>query len=160
MNVSSRLLYLAIFLACAGLIGFGLILQHQLHLEPCPMCIMQRYAFVLVGLLALVAALINPGKVLRLIFSLLIILSAGAGAAVAARQSWIQHFPPKIAECGADLEFMLQSFPLADALPKSTVDVHGVVDCRMGIPVVSGHHRRCVAGLAAQIATPLQRTRK
>jgi protein dithiol:quinone oxidoreductase len=118
MNVFSRLLYLAIFLACAGLIGFGLILQHQLHLEPCPMCIMQRYAFVLVGLLALIAALINPGKVLRLIFSLLIILSAGAGAAVAARQSWIQHFPPKIAECGADLEFMLQSFPLADALPK------------------------------------------
>ena len=118
MTVISRLLYLAIFIACAALIGFGLILQHQLHLEPCPMCIMQRYAFVLVGLLALIAVLINPGRILRLLFSLLIILSAGAGAVVAARQSWLQHFPPKIAECGADLDYMIQSFPLHDALPK------------------------------------------
>jgi len=82
------------------------------------MCIMQRYAFVLAGLFALLAALLNPGRILRVVFSLLIIAAALAGAGVAARQSWLQHYPPKIAECGADLEFMIQSFPLADALPK------------------------------------------
>ena len=42
MKLSSRLIFLAIFLACAGLIGFALYLQHSLGLEPCPMCILQR----------------------------------------------------------------------------------------------------------------------
>ena len=90
------------------------------------MCIMQRYAFVVLGLLALIAVLINPGKILRVIFSLLIIVVALAGGGVAARQSWLQHFPPKVAECGAGLEYMIQSFPLADALPKI---FQGAGDC-------------------------------
>ena len=46
---SPRLIYLAMFLVCSGLIGFALYLQHALRLEPCPMCILQRYAFILVG---------------------------------------------------------------------------------------------------------------
>jgi disulfide bond formation protein DsbB len=113
-----RLLYLGIFLACVSLIGFGLILQHKMHLEPCPMCIMQRYAFVVSGLLALLAFLVNPGKILRFVFSLLIFVASAAGASVAVRQSWLQHFPPKVAECGADMEYMMRTFPLAETLPK------------------------------------------
>jgi disulfide bond formation protein DsbB len=112
-----RLLFLLIFLACAALMGFGLVLQYVKNLEPCPMCIMQRYAFILCGLIALAAALQNPGALGTRIYGLLVGLSAIAGGAVAARQSWIQHFPPKIADCGPDLEFMLDSFPLAQALP-------------------------------------------
>ena len=57
MQVNARLIYVAIFLVCAGLIGFALVLQHSLGLEPCPMCILQRYAFIVVGVIALVAAI-------------------------------------------------------------------------------------------------------
>jgi len=113
-----RLIYLAIFLACAGLMGFGLYLQHVEHLEPCPLCILQRYAFIATGLVALIAAIQGPGKVGRWLYAALIVAASGAGAIVAGRQSWLQHYPPKVLDCGPDLAYMIDSFPIAQVLPK------------------------------------------
>lgn len=121
-----RYLFLAMFLGCVGLMSFGLVLQEVKDLEPCPMCIIQRYAFILCGLIALAAALHNPGLTGRRIYAALIGISALGGGAVAARQSWIQHFPPAVADCGPDLEFMLDSFPLTQALP---MVFRGTGDC-------------------------------
>ena len=121
-----RIGFAAIFVICAGLMVFGLWLQQAKGLEPCPMCIMQRYAFVAAGLIALVGALHAPNGWGRRIYSLLILLAVSGGASVAVRQSWLQHNPPKVAECGADLDFMLDSFPLADALP---MIFRGAGDC-------------------------------
>lgn len=123
---SPRLIFAAIFLACLGLMGFGLVLQHVQHLEPCPMCIMQRLAFIACGLIALVAALHNPRDLGRRVYALLLAAAALTGASIAARQSWLQHFPPKIVDCGPDLEFMLDSFPLFQALP---LIFRGTGDC-------------------------------
>jgi disulfide bond formation protein DsbB len=117
-RIQPRLIYLAIFLACAALMGFGLYLQHVEHLEPCPLCILQRYAFVASGAIALIAALHDPGRIGRVIYGLLLIIASGAGAVVAGRQSWLQHNPPQILDCGPDLAYMLESFPLAQILPK------------------------------------------
>ncbi|HEY3486771.1 MAG TPA: disulfide bond formation protein B, partial [Gammaproteobacteria bacterium] len=40
-----------------------------------------------------------------------------AGMAVAGRHVWLQHLPPaRVPECGPGLEFILQNFPLRDAL--------------------------------------------
>lgn len=128
MNVllTPRGAFAAIFAICAGLIGFGLWLQQAQGLEPCPMCIMQRYAFVVTGLVALVGALHAPQGWGRRIYGLLILIAVIAGGSVAVRQSWLQRNPPKITECGADLEFMLDSFPLSDALP---MIFRGAGDC-------------------------------
>lgn len=123
---SPRLGFAAVFAICAGLIGFGIWLQQAKGLEPCPMCVMQRYAFVVAGLVALIGALHGPGGWGRRIYALLILLAAVGGASVALRQSWLQRHPPKVAECGADLDFMLESFPLADALP---MIFRGAGDC-------------------------------
>ena len=114
----ARLIYLAIFLACAGLMGFGLYLQHVENLEPCPLCILQRYAFIATGLVALIAAIHGPGRLGRWLYSVLIVASAGSGAIVAGRQSWLQHYPPKVLDCGPDLAYMIDSFPIAQVLPK------------------------------------------
>jgi protein dithiol:quinone oxidoreductase len=113
-----RLVYLALCLSCAGLMGFGLYLQHVEHLEPCPLCILQRYAFVVTGSIALIAAIHGARSVGTWIYSTLLVLSAGAGAVIAARQTWLQHNPPKVLDCGPDLAYMLESFPLAQVLPK------------------------------------------
>ena len=129
MNTStlpSRALFLGLFATCVGLLGFGLYLQHYIGLEPCPMCIMQRYAFIAIALFALVAGLHNPGRTGTRMYAGLILVAALAGAGVAARQTWIQIYPPEVAECGPDLEFMLGSFPLADALP---MIFQGAGDC-------------------------------
>lgn len=117
-EATPRLLFLAIFAVCAGLIGYGLFLQHVKGLEPCPLCILQRYAFIVCGLIALAAAIHNPASLGRRVYAGLLLLPALFGGGVAARQSWIQHFPPPPSvSCGPDMEFMLDAFPLTEALP-------------------------------------------
>ena len=104
--------------AAAGvaLLAFGLYLQHGVGLEPCPMCIVQRYALVLVTLVAGVSALSARRNVLITGASLLVLLS-GFGAFVAARQSFLQWYPPEIASCGRDFYGMIETFPLKRAIP-------------------------------------------
>ena len=124
--MNSRLVYTGIFLVCFGLIGFGLYLQHAQGIEPCPLCILQRYAFIAIGVIALVAALHNPGTTGRWVYSALVVIFAGLGGGVATRHVWLEHNPPKVFDCGADFGYMLESFPLADALP---MIFRGTADC-------------------------------
>ena len=39
------------------------------------------------------------------------------GAFVAARQSWLQWYPPEVASCGRDFYGMIETFPLQRAIP-------------------------------------------
>ena len=118
MRITPRIVFAFIFIACAGLIGLALYLQEQEGLDPCPMCILQRYAFILVGIVALAAALHGPRGLAPKVYGALVTLLAFAGAGVAIRHSWLQHFPPKLETCGADLDFLVGNFPLSQALPK------------------------------------------
>ena len=126
MKSGSRLIYLAIFVVCAGLIGFALFLQHSLGLEPCPMCILQRYAFIVTGVIALAAAIHDPALPGRRIYSGLLVVMAATGGGVAIRHVYLEHYPPRIFDCGADFGFMLESFPLTQALP---MIFRGTGDC-------------------------------
>ena len=81
------------------------------------MCILQRYAFVLIGLTGLLAALHNPRGTGARLYALVMLLLSLTGGGVAARQAWMQRFPTHEMECGPGLDYMLQSFPVADALP-------------------------------------------
>jgi disulfide bond formation protein DsbB len=125
-KLSSRLVFAAVFLTCLALMGFGIVLQEVQGLEPCPMCIMQRMAFIVCGFVALGAVLHNPKGMGVRIYGLLVAATAITGASIAARQSWLQHYPPQIVDCGPDLEFMLDSFPLVQALP---LIFRGTGDC-------------------------------
>ena len=103
-------------LACIGLLAYGLYLQHVVGLEPCPMCIVQRYALVLVAILAgLTGATDRKG--LQIGGSVLLLATAGFGAFVAARQSWLQWYPPEVASCGRDFYGMVEMFPLKRLVP-------------------------------------------
>lgn len=105
-----------IALACIGMLAFGLYLQHVVGLNPCPMCIVQRYALIGVMLIALVGSrLRKPGAVA--VFGVLLALKAGFGAFVAARQSWLQWYPPEIVTCGRDFYGMVENFPINRAIP-------------------------------------------
>jgi len=39
------------------------------------------------------------------------------GAYVAARQSWLQWYPPEVVSCGRDFYGMIETFPLQRAIP-------------------------------------------
>jgi protein dithiol:quinone oxidoreductase len=101
---------------CLGLLGFGLYLQHVVGLEPCPMCIVQRYAMVLIAVFAGVAAAIGERTFMR-VAAVLSVLFGGFGAFVAARQSWLQWYPPEQVSCGRDFYGMIETFPLQRAIP-------------------------------------------
>ena len=115
LNQPRRVWWL-MFATCVGLLSFGLYLQHVVGLEPCPMCIVQRYAMILVGLLALLGACLSGRKTSLIVGSWLVVLSAG-GAYVAARQSWLQWYPPEVVSCGRDFYGMIETFPLKRAIP-------------------------------------------
>ena len=113
---SPRRVWLFIFLVCAGLLSFGMYLQHVVGLEPCPMCIVQRYVMVLMGLVALLGAGLSGRKTSLVVGSWLVLL-AGSGAYVAARQTWLQWYPPEVVSCGRDFYGMIETFPLQRAIP-------------------------------------------
>ena len=102
--------------ACVALLAFGLYLQHVVGLEPCPMCIVQRYALVLVALVAGITAIARRRGAL-MAGSGVALLLCGFGAFVAARQSWLQWYPPEIASCGRDFYGMIETFPLRRVVP-------------------------------------------
>ena len=114
-----RLGYALGFLACAGLIGFALYLQYYEYQEPCPLCILQRTVYLVLMAWFLVAAVHGPGRTGVMVYGGLLTVTAGIGAAIAARHVWLQHLPPdRVPECGPGLEFTLRKFPLGQALEK------------------------------------------
>ena len=80
------------------------------------MCIVQRYALVLVAVVAGLTALASKKGPLMTGSGLLVLL-CGLGAFVAARQSFLQWYPPEVAACGRDLYGMIETFPLKRAIP-------------------------------------------
>jgi protein dithiol:quinone oxidoreductase len=102
--------------ACIAMLAVGMYLQHVVGLEPCPMCIVQRYALILVAIFAGLASA-SGKKGLQNAGGALALLLAGFGAFVAARQSFLQWHPPEIATCGRDFYGMIESFPLQRAIP-------------------------------------------
>lgn len=106
----------AMGVACFFMLVFGLYLQHAIGLEPCPMCIVQRYLLVCVGVFCILAALTSKNA-LGTAFTSLVVLFSVAGAFVAARQSWLQWYPPEVASCGRDFYGMIEQFPLQRVLP-------------------------------------------
>ncbi|MDO9294049.1 MAG: disulfide bond formation protein B [Hydrogenophaga sp.] len=111
-----RRLLTLVSVGCVGLLAFGIYLQHVVGLEPCPMCIVQRYALILVALTAGVAAASSGRSTRQLGVGLMGALALG-GAFVAARQTWLQWNPPEVMTCGRDFYGMIESFPLKRAIP-------------------------------------------
>ena len=115
--MSHRFLYLVGFLGCAALLAVALYFQYVEELEPCPLCIMQRVCFALVGLICLVAFVHNPKTWGNRVYGIIGAGFALAGAAIAARHVWLQNLPPdQVPECGPGLEYMLRVFPVSKVI--------------------------------------------
>jgi disulfide bond formation protein DsbB len=111
-----RQIFGLIGLSAVGMLAFGLYLQHVEGLNPCPMCIVQRYALIGVAVLALAGWRVKRmGGFMA--FAGMVTLASGFGAFVAARQSWLQWYPPEIVTCGRDFYGMVENFPINRVVP-------------------------------------------
>lgn len=115
-SFGARAAYVTLALVSFGLIGVGLLLQHVVGLDPCPLCIFQRMAYFAVALFALLAAWVSPSSSSRGV-GVLALASAFAGVGIAGRHVWLQLNPESMS-CGPGLATMLENFPLTDVLPK------------------------------------------
>jgi len=124
---SFRVQCLTGFLVCAALYAFAIYVQFDLGIEPCPLCIFQRIAFIVLGVIFLVGAIHNPGVRGRRVYGLLLLLAAAVGAGIAARHIWIQHQPPDpFAGCAPGWNYMIENFPLSKTLKMAFT---GLADC-------------------------------
>ena len=106
-------------LACVLLLAFAYYLQYVKGLEPCPLCLVQRGFFYGVLIILVVGAVHGPRGPGKVVYGTLAVLLAAGGAAVAARQVWLQHLPKdRVPQCGPDLQFMLENFPLSQTIQK------------------------------------------
>ena len=116
LTAAPRRVLALISVACVAMLAFGMYLQHVVGLEPCPMCIVQRYALIGVAIFTGLASA-RGQKGWWISWAVLALVMAGFGAFVAARQSWLQWYPPEIATCGRDLYGMIENYPISRSIP-------------------------------------------
>ncbi len=110
-------------LALGGLIS-GLclagayVLEHQLHWEPCSLCLLQRYVLGALSGLFFLGALHNCKSMGRYFYLLSTILMSSLGMLLAIRHLWLQYFlpPEDSVSCTAGLEQLLEFQPVLSAL--------------------------------------------
>jgi len=108
----------------AGLIGCVALLaiayfyfQQSLGLPPCPLCMFQRACLVGVAFFCLLGIIFKPKGVGSKLLAFGGMVFSALGLAIAGRQVWLQHLPAdKVPECGPDLAFMMEAFPLMQTI--------------------------------------------
>lgn len=125
--MTSRIVFGAIFLVCAGLLAVAFYFEHGMGLDPCPLCWLQRFAFMAAGLVGLLGWLQGPGPRGARVYGLLLTLVAGTGLGLASRQLWLQSLPADQAPaCGPSVNYLLDVLPLSEVLATA---VRGTGDC-------------------------------
>jgi len=108
----SRSALLLISLVSFALVAAALYLQHAHDMLPCPLCVIQRYAFLGIGIAALVGALSNKirgGAIVALLAALGGLVTVGKHLYVLANPGF---------SCGIDpMETVLNKIPTATMLP-------------------------------------------
>ena len=119
LHLTPRLGYLAGFLICGGLILYAVYLQYYEYQDPCPLCLLQRVVYIALMVVFLLGALHGPRRTGAVVYSTLLVLVSLIGAGIAGRHVWLQHLPKdKVPECGPGLGYILDRFPLVNALEK------------------------------------------
>ena len=120
----SRLAILLGFVSTV-LVGASFFVQHVLGVQPCPLCIIQR--FIYLGLIPVfVAAAMTPahGGAQRALFWTAGVLTL-AGLSVAGYQTYLQ-LNPVAAGCSASLSYMLDTMAVTEVLARL---LHATGDC-------------------------------
>jgi len=131
---SPRLVLLAVALACFGGVAAALVSQYRFDMQPCPWCTLQRLIYLVIGVLALLGALL-PSVGLRILLAASGVLFAFAGMVSAL---WQQFVAAASASCNLTLaDRILQALGLYDLAPEVFAPMASCADAAvslLGIP--------------------------
>jgi len=130
---TNRQVLFAISLISFALIGFALYLQHAMEMRPCPLCVIQRYLFLAIGVCALIGAIggkVRAGAILALLAAIGGLVTVGKHLYVIANPGF---------SCGIDpMETMLNKIPTAEYLPwlfRADGLCEGATDAILGLAI-------------------------
>lgn len=125
--ISLRTLSMMGFLTCAALLGGAYYFEYAMELEPCPMCIMQRIATLMVAIGCLLAWLFHSHQITVRIASIWTLLSSFFGIYLSNHHRWLQNLPEdQVPACGPSLEYMVDALPVNEII---TVLLRGNGNC-------------------------------
>ncbi|HEX8613323.1 MAG TPA: disulfide bond formation protein B [Telluria sp.] len=109
---NNRTILMTLSAICFALIGAALYLQHYKNMLPCPLCVIQRYAYFFCALVCLAAASAKQFK----LWSFFGLAGSLTGLFYAGKQLWVLAHPGL--SCGIDpLTTILNKVPTAIYLP-------------------------------------------
>lgn len=125
--------------------GFGLMLcililfaaftiQYLYQLQPCLLCLLERYIIFVITVLFLLSFIHNPIYVGRYIYFSCLVVFCLLGIILSGRHIWLQHLPlDQMPSCSAGLEQMLQYQPILQVFKTilTTVGECGKIDFRL-----------------------------
>lgn len=112
---SYRSMQALLFLVSLLVMFASFYFQYVQQMQPCPLCLMQRYLVVL-GVILSLCAIIADGNHKNLMSSLQIV-TALAGCYFAGRQLWLQSLPlEQVPACLPGLDILIRYFPLKDVI--------------------------------------------
>lgn len=117
--MQTRLFYLFGLLLISFILLGSVYLQVVVRIMPCPLCVLQRFTFGILGLLCLTGFFISQKRRVRIFINLLLTFFSLIGMLLAGRQIWIQYFSVgKSSECAPSLEYMISVLPWNQLLAK------------------------------------------
>lgn len=116
---SQQLHYFIAFLILSALLVGANYLQVYMGINPCPLCIMQRITFGLLGMVFLLGIAFGFKRCAQIGISSAGLLVSLLGVVLSGRQVWLQHLPKNFdANCDVSLNYMLKVLPLQEVIQK------------------------------------------
>jgi len=117
MNLFPRKGFGLVFAVCAVLLGYAYYAQFVQGFEPCPLCILQRFAFIAIALGALAGFVHGSRGAVRFVYGVVVFAGGLWGIATAGRHLWLQSLPAdRVPDCGPGFAFMVEFFSVGEAI--------------------------------------------
>ncbi|MFI4938138.1 MAG: disulfide bond formation protein B [Candidatus Berkiellales bacterium] len=136
MKLTIRLIYFYLFAFSLFLLAISFLLQYGFHLQPCPLCIIDRILVLLI-VICFVVALCHPSqKMGQRLYSLIAFLLCALGILVTSRHLWLIHLPVnEVPACSPSFNYLIETFPLKEAL---IIILKSSGECAVNTPAVLG----------------------
>lgn len=109
--LSARRFHGLVALVSFALLGVAFYMEYQMGLEPCPLCMLQRIAFFLIGVFSLISFIGRDVSWQRKLAWPIVVLSL-LGAGLAVRHLYLQSLPmEELPACLPGLSYMFEVFP-------------------------------------------------